>query len=218
MLSSIKAWWWCCQVSKSPFVAAAALELISENFPFRLKSCWRRLVIWNSRRTPRPLSFKTSSTLPSSSAPKSTRSPRCFAATFRFVKLPIFLTKFRASTAISCLGVEKQQNFSLQGQEKLKCRSEANLLFCLWGSYSKWLILFLDVQMLEQGGHSRLEQQMLSLVSSSQTLQTQYLQLQSALQEANHRSRQRNEEVERLRSRFKKWIILKYKLWIPREE
>jgi hypothetical protein len=53
--------------------------------------------------------------------------------------------------------------------------------------------------MLEQGGHTRLEQQMLSLVSSSQTLQTQYLQLQSALQEANHRSRQRNEEVERLR-------------------
>jgi hypothetical protein len=33
MLSSIKAWWWCCQVSKSPLVAAAALELFSENFP-----------------------------------------------------------------------------------------------------------------------------------------------------------------------------------------
>jgi hypothetical protein len=66
-----------------------------------------------------------------------------------------------------------------------------------------WLILFLGEQMLEQGGHSRLEQQMLSLVSSSQTLQTQYLQLQSALQEANHRSRQRNEEVERLRRKSK---------------
>jgi hypothetical protein len=56
---------------------------------------------------------------------------------------------------------------------------------------------------LEQGGHGpglRLEQQMLTLVSSSQTLQSQYLQLQNVLQEANIRSRQRNEEIERLRS------------------
>ncbi|XP_059489562.1 sarcolemmal membrane-associated protein isoform X2 [Neocloeon triangulifer] len=53
-----------------------------------------------------------------------------------------------------------------------------------------------------QGGHSpglRLEQQMLNLVSSSQTLQAQYMQLQSVLQEATNRARLRNEEVERLR-------------------
>ncbi|CAB3369169.1 Hypothetical predicted protein [Cloeon dipterum] len=58
------------------------------------------------------------------------------------------------------------------------------------------------IQFLEQGGNScgrRLEEQMLNLVSSSQTLQAQYLQLQTVLQEANNRARQRSEEVERLR-------------------
>jgi hypothetical protein len=30
-----------------------------------------------------------------------------------------FLIKFRASTAVSCLGVDKQQNFALQGQKKI---------------------------------------------------------------------------------------------------
>jgi flagellar biosynthesis chaperone FliJ len=66
-------------------------------------------------------------------------------------------------------------------------------------------------QQLQQASYSdgqekypmlQLEQQMVSLVSSTQNMQTQLMQLQNRLQEEQQRNRRQADEIDNLRSKF----------------
>jgi uncharacterized protein YlxW (UPF0749 family) len=56
----------------------------------------------------------------------------------------------------------------------------------------------------------QLEQQMVSLVSSTQNMQTQMAQLQKKLQDEHQRNRRQLDEIENLRSKFSPTALIQY--------